>query len=197
MILYSIVYHTTKSFLYTDESTMPKSMNLLRWLILCFLFSSLVFVESFIAGDRIRPYHYEPLASFLSLNHKHSLHSPSTISSHHLHGNQPNKALYPRRRSACIHNTRVVNSRVQPIRAKSLYEITLFDEEFLDEDELPVELDEDLKHFNDTFITKPFSRMKFSEKETMIRHFLSRLISQELRYHQDVLSQYVVKNKRK
>jgi len=58
------------------------------------------------------------------------------------------------------------------VRSKSLYEITLFDEEFIEEDELLDELDEeDLKHFNDTFMTKSSGRNKF----------LGQLISQELR----------------
>jgi hypothetical protein len=71
------------------------------------------------------------------------------------------------------------------LEAKSLYELTLLDEEFVedeeDKDNLDAELEEDLKHFNDTFISKPFSKMNLNYTETRIKNILHRIVSQELR----------------
>jgi len=56
---------------------------------------------------------------------------------------------------------------------KGLYEITVFDEGFIDDDELLDELEEeDLKHFNDTFLDKSWRKNKLWDS----------LISQELRF---------------
>lgn len=130
------------------------TMNLSSLYIFSLLLSScsVRFINAFTAKAPIR-IHHEP-----------HLHQPNTIP-------QILVSYNSRQISHDTWHRQHTHRSIPGVGAKSLYEITLFDEEFIEEDELPDELDEDLKHFNDTFMIQSSGR----------KNFLGRIISQELR----------------